>query len=71
MDGSWIGAIAQQAGPLDGAAIIVACLVGWFLWHHTKDCSQSRKNLYDAIRENTKALGELAERIARLEGSLE
>ena len=67
MDGSLIGTFVSQLGPADGLLMLVIGLIGWFLWQHTRDCKQSRKDLYDAIKENTDQSAKMGERIAALE----
>lgn len=64
MDGSLIAWFSEHAAPF---AVGVAAIVGWALYRHSDQCRQSRKDLYDAIKENTKAVGGLGERISALE----
>lgn len=62
-----LAGLADWIEPTAGLACVLCAALCWGLYRHTKECSESRRRLYEAIDRNTQAVNALAERVSALE----
>ena len=73
----FLGKLYEHFVDSPGLALVfvLACIGLWFLYQHTRDCSQSRRNLYDAINglraDVHESRVDLGERLSKVEAATE
>ena len=69
MDGSLLAYLAEHPAA-STIGVIVALTIGAALYRHTATCRDSRREMRDAVKENTQAVHAVGERVAAVEALL-